>query len=475
MALATQERERERRGGALPPVLLRSAGVSPGFGAGGAEVGLGQLFAGVGGRGGFLGLMRAVFGSAFTPAQLAVLGIGFGGTLLMGLVIAYAQLGAASGDAPTAVAWATPPPEDGAGAALTRPTDGPRPTPEDLLMARGGMAEAAPRETDSPKSEPARPQKDVAPSGAQAVPAGPVEDPAPAGAPPRLFSDDFGFKGAGGSSSGGSLRDGLNAVVPSAAAVEAALRPAGGEMGSLSASSRAMARARLAPLAGRLSRASRAAGQLRFAQRASTLGLSSGGVEGARQYSTDAFEQKSTIAGPSTGGVGMTGGELTGPLGVGAPDLTQPAVGPVENQTPYQDKADDAKKGIDMAVLLMALGAGLLAGGLAMLAMGKQMMAAPDPTGATKAQGSALMKLGAVMMMAGIAALAAGAMMAQDSKKKGKEIGQESGQKEQGRVVESCANDAAVGNRCSPKPIAIPQTTVQEDVAAERKALTGAG
>jgi hypothetical protein len=78
-----------------------------------------------------------------------------------------------------------------------------------------------------------------------------------------------------------------------------------------------------------------------------------------------------------------------------------------------------------------------------------------------------------MMLMAGIAALAAGAMMANDSKKKGKEIGRDSGQKEQGRVVERCADDALGGNRCAPKPIAIPRTTVQEDVAAERKALNG--
>ncbi|TPW20871.1 MAG: hypothetical protein FD126_1238, partial [Elusimicrobia bacterium] len=184
------------------------------------------------------------------------------------------------------------------------------------------------------------------------------------------------------------------------------------------------------------------------------------------------FEQKSAIAGPATGGVGMTGGEISGPLGVGAPDVTQtPSVGPVENQTPYQDKADDAKKGIDMAVMLMALGAGLMAMGLALLIMGKQMMATP----ATQAQGSMMMKIGAMMLMAGIAALAAGAMMANDSKKKGKEIGQESGQKDQGRIVEDCADEALGGAHCRPQPLAIPRTTVQEDVAVERKALTSGG
>ncbi|TBR25862.1 hypothetical protein EPO15_01390 [bacterium] len=302
-----------------------------------------------------------------------------------------------------------------------------------------------------------------------------MEEAVPAAPPPRMFSGDFGFKNSG-LSSGGGLRDGLNAGIPPAAAAAATLRPAAGDSGALSASPRALAHARLSPLGGRQARASRAAGQLRFAQRASTLGLGSANVDAARQYSADAFEQKSTIAGPGTGGVGLTGGEMSGPLGVGAPDVTQaPSVGPVENQTPYQDKADDAKKGIDTAVILMALGAALLAGGLAMLIMGKQMMAAPDPTGATKAQGAALMKIGAVMMMAGIAALAAGAMMADDSKKKGRDIGQESGQKEQGRVIENCADEAAGGARCAPKRIDIPQSSVQEDVAAERKALTGGG
>lgn len=453
-------------------MLIRPAAVPPGFGAGGAEIGLGRLFWGMNGRGGFLGLARAVFGPAFTPAQLTLLVAGLGATLFLGLVVASARLGAASNDVATAAAWPAPPPSDASGAALTRPTDGPRPTPEDLLGSQGGLPEAASegRRNDAPKSEPAEaPAAQPAPETA-ADPA-PVEEAAPAQAAPRLFSDDFGFKNAG-VSSGGGLRDGLNAGLPAAAAArEAAFRPAAGDSGSLSAPARSMARARLSPVGGRQARASRAAGQLRFANRASTLGLGAAGADAARQYSTDAFEQKSTIAGPPTGGVGLTGGEVSGPLGVGAPDVTQtPSIGPVENQTPYQDKADDAKKGIDMAVMLMALGAGLMAMGMALLIMGKQMMANP----VTASQGSMMMKIGAMMLMAGIAALAAGAMMANDSKKKGKEIGQQSGQKEQGRIVENCADDALGGDRCAPKPLDIPRSSVQEDVAVEREALTGA-
>lgn len=454
-------------------MLVRPAAVSHGFGAGGAEAGLGRLFWGVNGRGGFLGVARSVFGPAFTPAQLTFLSAGLGGSLFLGLVVAFAQLGAASNDGATAVAWAAPSPEDGAGAALAR-SDGPRPTPEELLAGQGVLTEPPSRANDAPKAEPAAPTKEVPASEPvpEAAAEGPVDETAPAPAP-RLFSDEFGFRNAA-VASGGGLRDALSAGVPPAAAREAAFRPVAGDSGTLSGPTRALARARLSPLGGRQSRASRAAGQLRFAQRASTLGLGSAGADAARQYSTDAFEQKSTIAGPPTGGVGLTGGEFSGPLGVGAPDVTQPpAVGPVENQTPYQDKADDAKKGIDMAVLLMALGAGLMAGGLAMLIMGKKMMAAPDPTGATKAQGSMLMKVGAMMLMAGIAALAAGAMMANDAKQKGKDIRQESGQKEQGGLVVRCADDALAGDRCQPTPIAIPRTTVQEDVAAERQALTG--
>jgi hypothetical protein len=475
MAAAAEERERERRGGALPPVLVRPAAVSHGFGAGGAEAGLGRLFWGANGRGGFLGGARAVFGPAFTPAQLTLLSGGLGASVLLGLVVAFAQLGAASNDGATAVVWAVPAPEDGAGAALGRSAEGPRPTPEDLLAGQGVLTEPPSRESDAPKSEPAAPPADVpVPDPAsEPAPEGPVDEAVPPADAPRLYAGEFGFRNAA-VSSGGGLRDALSAGVPPAAAREAAFRPVAGDSGTLPAPARALARARLSPLGGRQARASRAAGQLRFAQRASTLGLGATGADAARQYSTDAFEQKSAIAGPPTGGVGLTGGEFSGPLGVGAPDVTQaPAVGPVENQTPYQDKADDAKKGIDMAVLLMALGAGLMAGGLAMLLMGKQMLAAPDPTGATKAQGSMLMKIGAMMLMAGLAALAAGAMMAQDAKQKGKDIGQESGQREQGRVVETCADDALAGDRCRPKPIAIPRSTVQEDVASERQALTG--
>lgn len=455
-------------------MLVRPAAVSHGFGAGGAEAGLGRLFWGVNGRGGFLGLARAVFGPAFTPAQLTLLSGGLGASVLLGLVVAFAQLGAATSDGAVAASWAVPAPEDGAGTLLARSVDGPRPTPEDLLAGQGVLTEPPSRQSDAPKSEPPAlaevPASEPAP---EPGPEGPVHGAEPPADAPRLFADEFGFRNAA-VSAGGGLRDAVSAGVPPAAAREAAFRPVAGDSGTLSAPARAMARARLSPLGGRQSRASRAAGQLRFAQRASTLGLGSAGADAARQYSTDAFEQKSTIAGPPTGGVGLTGGEFSGPLGVGAPDVTQaPSVGPVENQTPYQDKADDAKKGIDMAVMLMALGAGLMAGGLAMLLMGKQMMAAPDPTGATKAQGSMLMKMGVMMLMAGIAALAAGAMMANDAKQKGKDIGQDSGQKEQGRVVENCADGALAGDRCRPEPIAIPRSTVQEDVAAERQALTG--
>jgi hypothetical protein len=82
-----------------------------------------------------------------------------------------------------------------------------------------------------------------------------------------------------------------------------------------------------------------------------------------------------------------------------------------------------------------------------------------------------LQKMGAMMLMAGIAAMAAGAMMAQDSKKKGKEVGRDSGQKEQGRIIEDCSDDALSQRRCTPKPLAAPGSTVRQDVAAERAAL----
>jgi hypothetical protein len=207
-------------------------------------------------------------------------------------------------------------------------------------------------------------------------------------------------------------------------------------------------------------------GQLKFARGLSEGARAFADAEPQRQFAANAFEQNASV-GPKAGPIGLSGGESTGPLGAGAPDVTQPSVGPGENKTPYQDKVDKAKQDNKMAMMLTLLGLAMMGVGAALLMKAKAMAASPDP--ATKALAAKLAMAGKAALALGAAALIAGLMMSKKAKDNGDRIAKDYGQPEQGAIVNRCADQAVLPAECRPGRFAQPVTPVAEAAAAERE------
>ena len=95
-----------------------------------------------------------------------------------------------------------------------------------------------------------------------------------------------------------------------------------------------------------------------------------------------------------------------------------------------------------------------------MIAIGKSMVP-PNPM---------LVKVGIAMIVAGLLAMVMAGKAKDDAQKKAKAVGEESGQKEQGAVIEDCADQAVMPQRCIARPIDIPTNDVHGAVEAERTA-----
>ncbi len=213
----------------------------------------------------------------------------------------------------------------------------------------------------------------------------------------------------------------------------------------------------------------RAIGQLRLAQTMSASGARQSGFEAARQGASDAFEQTKSVGGA---GLSAEAAPNTG-LGSGAPDLTAPSVGPGENKTPYQEKVDDAKKGIDMAKMLTILAIVLMGIGVILLAFAKKLAAMIDP--ASKTLALKLQLLGAGLLLGGIVALAAGQAMKKKAQDEGKSVADQAGQKAQGDIIDKCADQATAPMSCVPPDVDQPANGVHAAVEAEGAPSFGMG
>jgi len=354
------------------------------------------------------------------------------------------------------------------------------------------------------------------PRSAADVPAAPAADPAPAQPDPSkakdLDRDSFVQK----LTSDRSTHGGMPAKSLTDSGIKMQLsnsfsKPLAGPAGRLKAFARAPRPVSSQRLSRNSASARRAMGQLKLANNLSRSGASNTG-ETSRQYAADAFEQQKSVGAPASGaGISQGAGTvMPSGTGAGAPDVTEaPPVGSGENATPYQKQLDDAKQKSNTAMMLMIMGGLLILSGTlltvfgmmkmvagqakidfgnAALAMAASVAAIPliGPAIAAPitafgnslvAAGTAELKQGKMMLMIGIGMIAAGTamlaaamMMAQSAKNAGNDIADRSGQKDQGRIVNECADQALNKTQCQPKPLEMPKSTVQEDVAKERNA-----
>lgn len=209
--------------------------------------------------------------------------------------------------------------------------------------------------------------------------------------------------------------------------------------------------------------ANRAMGQLKLASALSAGSARSSVAEVSKQGGADAFEQGKTEGGA---GLNLDAVPATG-LGGSAPDVTEsgaPALPAGENKTPYQKEVDDAKKKNTMTVVMLVLGAALIAAGIGLLVIANQVEAAnPGLAETLKMIGYALLAGGALMLLLGL-------LMAQQAKKDGKEVGDKYGQKDQAAVIEDCADQSLGKQDCAPKAVQPPVNGVHEAVETEQNA-----
>lgn len=464
-----KKKEEERRGGAVPPpFLLRTSGIQ--LVAGAPRVtgfGLGSLFWGLNGRGGLLALARVALQgmlAMFSRGELTVLGAAILATLALS-VMGLSQAIDLKGE--RRQTWSFDARQDSP--APTTPFDADRPALGTLIKAdvaaQAQPAERPNAEAPAAKEEPQAPEPAPGDSTAEAQA---IVESVLARTPVKLVPGSL-ARGTSGRYSGEGLRDSVGSFMGTKSF---GTLPPMKDLGRLTAAPKAAARRAATRFSAQLgARSSRAMGQLKFARNRSMTALGATAMEPTRNYAAQAFDQsQSASAGESIGGSGLSGGEVMGPIGSGAPDLTAPSVGPSENKTPYQDKVDKAKQGINMAIVLVMLGLALLAMGAMVMIYAKSMMAAPDPTGASKIMGAKLMMMGKILLVAGAAAVAAGIAAAMMAKGKGKDVADDYGQEDQGRVIDSCSGQAIRPKRCAAPNVQQPGNSVHEDVTAESTA-----
>lgn len=453
LPVLTRKEEKEDKGGAAPLPLYFGANGAVQLAGAPLSIGRAGLFATLfGARGGAL---PGFFGGSTLPTFAALL------TPLAALVL-YTFFSGSNTESPALVSW-------GFGErAAEQPASRRVATVSGLeLMPEGGRLQAAAiEEKEKPAAEDAEeavpaPEADAAKGlGIDLESIGiNKEDVAAAAKKAKGFGDGFG-RGFG--------RDGNSRIAggsPGPAAASSALLGARSGLRTVSASgstsrTKAFRRNRQPARGGRRIAESRrnpnSLSQLKFARNFSSAGAQQTRADSARAFSADAFDQ-STTENKDAGTISVPGdADALPPVGGGAPDLTSvpnPDLG--RNVTPFQNKLDNAKKGMDMGKLLGMIGMMLMLAGIALLAMAKSL---PGPW-----QKPAMIA-GIMMIIAGIAMMSMGKKKANDAKDKGKQIEQKDGQKEQGELVQDCADAAAARQDCRPNPIRERQNTIRDDI-----------
>ncbi|HAH05054.1 MAG TPA: hypothetical protein DCM05_00790 [Elusimicrobia bacterium] len=508
-----KKKEEEKKGGAVwlssgagsPGVLVRGAGSIASGGPSGllGSARIAQVLANSFGRASWIG---GLFASPMGP--LLVLGGMLSPALFIVGALAVSRPGLTARDAATSSAPVTTfiPAANSALTAATLPAD-----PLSLAAkANKGFYEPgqAPEAADAPAETPASEGTPDAPPAPQAPDISALLGQQETKNAKGLNPDGFIQKmtsdrsSPGGLPAGAKLKDSGIQMQMAGGGFSKPIASRGGKVQAFARQPRPLT---LKKISTRRGRAARAMGQLKLADNLSQAGANNVG-ETARQYSADAFDQQRS-AGVGTGEAGVSPDpNSVVPTGTatGAPDVTDIAP-PVqgENATPYQDKVDDAKKKTNMAMMLMIMGGMLIAAGMLLTVMGMMKMQAGQmkiqigqmmisigsaiPFGlgagivaagqamvtagtALVTEGQQMLMIGMGMIAAGGGMLAAGLMMAMAAKGQGDAIDKNYGQKDQGQVIDECADQAVNKENCRPSTVNQPGNTIQEDVAAERNA-----
>lgn len=256
-------------------------------------------------------------------------------------------------------------------------------------------------------------------------------------------------------SAGGMMGGGSAAPAAAAARLATPVPQADPNRGKLSGLSRERGRSSASSLRTQRGRSERAMGQLKLARNQSYAGSSASRETAAKQYATNAFEQAATQGGALAGGLGAMDGppQVVVPPGQGAPDVDNstpkaPEVGPYKESTPYQDQLDAAKEMADqagklrmMGMLMMVLGAGMIAAGVYLL------QGNPEPT--TKYIAYGMIAGGTAMVGMGVMMLAQAQNMAKQAEAMGKQI-QQQDQQAQGQIATDHAQAKADGREYAP-------------------------
>lgn len=201
---------------------------------------------------------------------------------------------------------------------------------------------------------------------------------------------------------------------------------------------------------------SRAIGQLKMAKGMSMLGAQAGSVEAAAAASQGAFDQQQTNGGAlnTPGGPGGT----VNPVGGGAPDTSMPtaptaptgsAVDPGLQNALDQigSMADTARQMQQNGIMLMGIGAALIVVGAIMVAN------AAESFGLTAIIGMMLIMLGGMLVGMGMMMMQMAQMMSQMAKSMGAALAAQTGNMQQGKVINYCTDQALQGTAtkdCNP-------------------------
>lgn len=224
--------------------------------------------------------------------------------------------------------------------------------------------------------------------------------------------------------------------------------------------------------------AGRAMGQAKFAKGMSVNGATAGAAEAGHTYAADAFSGQSTQGGQMSpiGGEGLNTG-TAGIIGSGAPNTT-PSPGSGQNATPYQPTVDQAQQAASnsgssklMSIIELAVGAVLIAAGVAILA--EWMLGG-------LALGWALIIAGLMMVAMGIMNLMKSNNQAQQAQQAANQIATNSGQTDQAGNIDKCTNQANTKGTAVPdcpptltpheKALSNPNDQVHQNVLNEQNA-----
>lgn len=218
-------------------------------------------------------------------------------------------------------------------------------------------------------------------------------------------------------------------------------------------------------------RTQRAFGQLRVAKGMSVAGAGASSADAASRAAGDAFDQRSSNGGElSSPGIGNGPADSPSTPG-GAPDMTMPPTPPDVQGVRGDPRMDQAFKGIEnmaqQAAKMKQMGTMMIAIGIIIAALGYLLI---DIVW-TAAIGAALVVLGLGLAAMGAMMINQANQMAAMAKQMGSTLAQSYGtgtyQEEQ---VNACTDEVLAngGGGCSREPYRPQETSIQQDVEAER-------